>query len=141
MPLIYRAMTLDGDKPLLANSARGLGVRVGGGAHDDLPVDAVGHVAPDTGGMSVAPAWRQLPDVRIPPRLRSKGALSARGKNGDACWRLGEGDFVLEVVAEGLRLRPDRADHGTVEPDQVMSLERFLGNLAATRDLWTIDEE
>ena len=140
MPLIYRAMTVDGDKPLIANSARGLGVRVGNGPHDDIPVDANGDVAPSTGGMSVAPSWRVLPEIRIPRRLREKGVLFARGKDVDACWRLGDGAFVATPVTEGLMLRPDRHDHGTVEPNGLIALDQYRNNLGATRELWEIDE-
>jgi hypothetical protein len=141
MPLIYRVMTVDGDKPLVANTARGLGVRVGGGPHDDLPIDEHGSVTPGRGGMSVAPSWRDLPEVRLPSRLRAKGVLFARGKDNDACWKLGAGAFVASSVAEGLILRPDRSDHGTVEPDEVAPLHKFLNDLAATCGRWTIDED
>lgn len=141
MPLIYRVMTVDGDKPLIANSARGLGVRAGAEPHADIPVDADGRVAPGAGGMSVAPSWRDLPEVRIPRRLREKGVLFARGRDNDACWKLGDGDFALSAVAEGLTLRPDRPDHGVVEPHAVVSLNTFLNHLAATRGHWTIDED
>jgi hypothetical protein len=133
-------MTVDGDKPLVANTARGLGVRAGEGPFDDIPVDANGKVAPLTGGMSVAPSWRNLPEIRIPRRLREKGVLFARGKDSDACWRLGEGAFDAGFVANGLMLRPDRPDHGTVEPNAMKALHQYLSDLAATRELWVIDE-
>lgn len=141
MPLIYRVMTVDGDKPLIANSARGLGVRAGDGPHDDVPVDADGRVAPGTGGISVAPSWRDLPEVRIPRRLREKGVLFARGKDNDACWKLGVGEFAVSAVADGLTLRPDRSDHGVVEPQETVPLNTFLNDLAATCGQWTIDED
>jgi hypothetical protein len=140
MPLIYRVMTVDDGRPKVANSARGLGVRVGGGPNDDIPVTVAGHVAPNSGGMSVAPTWRDLPEIRIPSRLRDKGVLFARGKDSDACWRMGEGMFLAGVVAEGLRLRPDRPDHGVVEPAIEVPLEKYATDLAATRDMWVIDE-
>jgi hypothetical protein len=140
MPRVYRVMTVDNDKPLIADSARGLGVRVDG-SNSDILADDRGQVSPVNGGMSVAPHWRDLPEARIPVRLREKGILFARGKNHDACWRFGEGDFLLARIADGLQLRPDRPDHGLVEPDQPMSLEHFRAHLAATRDGWKIDEE
>lgn len=140
MPLIYRVMTVDGDSPLIANSARGLGVRVGDGPNADIQVDERNHVSPSTGGMSVGPSWRDLPAMRIPRRLRAKGALFARGKDTDACWKLGEGGFVAASIADGLVLRPDRPDHGTVEPSCVEPLQRYLFDLAATRQSWVIDE-
>jgi hypothetical protein len=134
-------MTVDNGRPMVVNAARGLGVRIAGGQYDDIPVQANGNVAPETGGMSVAPAWRDLPDVRIPHRLREKGALLARGKDSDACWRMGEGAFVADDVAHGLALRPDRPDHGAVEPTAEVSLIEYLNDLAATRDMWVIDED
>jgi hypothetical protein len=133
-------MTVDGSGPLVANSARGLGVRLGTGPTDDIPVTPDGVVVPGTGGMSVGPKWRDLPEIRIPHRLREKGVLNARGKDNDACWRLGEGPFLAGRVAEGLGLRPDRSDHGTIEPTERAKLNKYLDDLAATRDSWVIDE-
>jgi hypothetical protein len=133
-------MTVEGDLPKVANSARGIGVRIGSGLQDDISIDANGCVAPGTGGMSVAPSWRDLPETRIPRRLREKGALYARGNDIDACWKLGEGAFVATPVADGLMLRPDRADHGTVEPARLEPLTQYLNHLAATREHWVIDE-
>ena len=52
MPLIYRSMTRDGDKPKIGSSARALGARVRGDERDDISVDSLGHVRPGTGGMS-----------------------------------------------------------------------------------------
>ena len=43
-------MTVLNGRPLVANSARGLGVRVDGGPYDDIAVQANGNVAPGTGG-------------------------------------------------------------------------------------------
>lgn len=70
MPQIDRAMTREGNKPKLGSTARTLGVRVPPACFHDIPVDPDGTVAPRTGGMSVAPAWRALPLHRIPRRLR-----------------------------------------------------------------------
>jgi hypothetical protein len=72
--------------------------------------------------------------------LREKGVLFARGKDVDACWKLGTGAFVASSVADGLTLRPDRPDHGTVEPNVVKSLNEYLHDLRATREVWVIDE-
>jgi hypothetical protein len=135
MPLIYRSMTRDGDHPKVGATAKTLGVRVPG----DLPSDD-GQVSPGTGGMSVAPSWRDLPPHRIPRRLLHL-APDAAGSDADACWRMGVGPFEAGAVAEGLSLRPDRPDHGLVEPSERMTLERYQAALAATRDLWQIDED
>jgi hypothetical protein len=58
---IYRSMTKDGDEPKVGPSARSLGVRV----PNDIPAPD-GKVTPGSGGMSVAPAWGDLPPWRIP---------------------------------------------------------------------------
>jgi hypothetical protein len=134
MPLIYRAMTREGDRPKLGPTARTLGVRP-----RDIPV-VDGSVAPGTGGMSVAPSWRDLPSHRIPRRL-ARLAPDAAGSNDDACWRTGEGPFGPGPVAEGLALRPDKPTHGLVEPSEAMSFESYQAFLEATRDEWRIDEE
>lgn len=135
MPLIYRAMARNGDRPRIGNTARDLGVRVPG----DIPVH-LGQVSPGTGGMSVAPTWRDLPPWRIPKRLIDL-TPDAAGKDEDACWRMGDGPFEDARVAELLNLRPDRPTHGVVEPSETMALPRFQQALAATRDCWRIDEE
>ena len=135
MPLIFRAMTVDGGRPRVGPSARMLGVRV----PDDISPDATGVVRPGTGGMSVAPAWRDLPAHRIPARLRHL-APDARGKNEDACWRMGQGPFQAGPLSPDLHLLPDRPGHGVVEPARSMGLDEFQRALAATRDEWEIEE-
>lgn len=140
MPRIYRSMKVDGDKPLVENSANGLGVRIGNGPNDDIPITKSGEVIPGTGGMSVASNWSKLPFYRIPRRLRSK-VPSARGSNLLACWQMGIGKFATGAVANGLHLRLDRETHGLVEPDERATIKKYLQNLASTRDEWAIDEE
>ncbi len=144
MPLVYRAMTRDGDKPKVGASARCLGVRVADEKQPnkkaDVTVDDNGMVRPNTGGMSVAPSWRELPLSRIPSRLRDKKP-HARGSNRDACWRMGEGTFEAGPVGEKLILRPDSYKHGLIEPSEAMLLDDFQVALAATQDHWSIDEE
>lgn len=136
MPLIYRAMTREGGHPKVGTTARTLGVRL----TEDIPVRD-GLVLPGTGGMSVAPSWREIAQHRIPKRFIFL-VPDAAGSNADSCWWMGEGPFVPGTVAPGLDLRPDRPGHGVVEPDRVMSPDEFQGWLAATRDLWRlIDEE
>jgi len=53
---------------------------------------------------------------------------------------MGNGPFIAEPVAPGLRHRPDSATHGLVEPDRSMPLTEYEQALAATRDQWVIDE-
>src|SRR5687767_11743213 len=115
MPLIYRSMTVEGGKPLIENSARGLGVRIGDAPGDDVSIDADGHVHPEAGGMSVAPSWRDLEVHRIPKRLKHVVA-EARGSNRDACWRMGAGPFENAPIAARLVLRAESEIHGYVEP-------------------------
>lgn len=135
MPLIYRSMTPDGDRPKVGPTARTLGARVPA----DIPVQD-GHVSPGTGGMSVTPSWRDLAPHRIPRRLVHL-APSAHGSNNDFCWRMGEGPFEKGAVSEDLELRPDRPPHGSVEPSATMTLDRYQAALAATQDQWQIDED
>lgn len=142
MPLIYRVMSVENAKPLVANSARGLGVRFGDGPKDDLRVDAGGNVHPGK-GMSVAPHWMLLPLHRIPRRLGKKfpEVRRATGKDQDVCWKMGEGPFVESRVEEGLSLFVDGPRHGMVGPSETMKVDAFLAALIATRELWAIDEE
>ena len=135
MPLVYRAMTPDGEKPLIAPSARGLGVRPG----HDIEVSSEGYVEPLNGGMSVAPSWRELKRHRIPRRLRHL-APGATGSTKYRCWRMGDGPFLPGSIGERLYLRPDRPAHGTIEPSSKMLLDEFQAALAATCDEWVIDE-
>ena len=132
-------MTVDAGQPKVENSARGLGVRAGGGPNDDIPVDLNGRVTTGTGGMSVAPSWRDLPVQRIPRRLKDI-APGAAGSNRDACWRMGEGIFDASPVARGLVLRPDSLNHGIVEPEVAVPLADYVRNLIATREMWMVDE-
>lgn len=134
MPLIYRVMTRDGDKPMVGDTANKLGVR----PDKDLPVSG-GFVLPNTGGLSVSPAWRRLPFMLIPRRLRHI-VPNARGSNSAACWRMGEGPFAPGRAADGLVLRVEHQNHGLIEPTNKMTLAEYQQALAATADLWVIDE-
>ena len=135
MPLIYRTMTREGDKPKVGPSARTLGVRPG----VDIVPDEGDMVLPQTGGMSVAPSWRKLPPHRIPLRLQPL-VRDACGKDEDACWRMGSGEFIDSKLTESLSLRRDKTFHGLVEPSRRIGLNEFQTALAASRDLWEIDE-
>jgi hypothetical protein len=128
-------MTVDGGKPMVGDKSNKLGIRPG----RDIPVDGAGNVAPRTGGMSVAPRWRDLPPFLIPKRLKHL-APEARGSKDLACWTMGVGPFEAASVSDRLEPRPSGTRHGVVEPNQPMSVVEFQDALAATRDAWTIDE-
>jgi hypothetical protein len=143
MPLIYRAMRADGDKPELGYSASSLGVRVPPDGSPDITPDENGVVYPDSGGMSVAPSWRRLPTHRIPKRLKSK-APDAIGSNSLFCWRMGDGPFLKEALTGDLALSPDAGEdpaHGVVEPARAMPMSAYQAAIGATREQWTVDEE
>ena len=123
------------DKPLVARSAAGLGVRI----PTDIAPAENGAVLPKSGGMSVAPSLKDLPLQLIPRRLRAL-VPDATGRNSGFVWTMGAGPFEEGPVAENLMLRPDRTDHGTVQPAQTMPLQTYEESLAATRDQWGLDE-
>ena len=147
MPLIWRGMKIDGDRPQVGRGANSLGVRVGPAVNDDVDPDADGFVHPGHGGMSVSPNPEAMPPHRLPRRLRQKYPdrfPEATASNGLFCWWLGKGAFVADQVAEHLRLRLDPDDpekHGLVEPDDRMRTEDYETALAATRDQWQKWEE
>jgi hypothetical protein len=148
MPLIWRGMKIDGDKPLVGRGAQHLGVRVFSLAQrDDISPDGDGFVNPGEGGMSVSPSVEALPPHGLPRRLRKKYPerfSEASGPNGVHCWQMGAGEFIPERVADRLRLRLDPDDperHGLVEPDDRMKTEDYEAALAATRDQWQRWEE
>ncbi|MFN0054451.1 MAG: hypothetical protein ACKV0T_19925 [Planctomycetales bacterium] len=139
MPHIFRAMLCDGDKPTVESTARGLGVRLPPDAKPDLLPDSKGLVLPNTGGMSVAPRWQDLPFYRIPRRLKHF-VREASGANGLACWRFATIPFVNGPVALQLTLRIDGPRHGLIEPATPMQAGDFQTALGATQLLWFIDE-
>ena len=147
MPLIWRAMKADNEKPQIGRGKKLLGVLVGPAANDDINPDEDGYVHPATGGMSVSPKVEALPTHRLPTRLRKKYPErfpDASGPNGLHCWWMGEGPFVPERIAERLLLRPDQDNperHGLVEPDAKMLTEDYETALAATREQWRRWEE
>jgi hypothetical protein len=140
MPLIYRAMQREGVKPRIGLSKAMLGVKVGTDEHDDITPDEQGLVHPGTGGMSVAPTWRDLPAYRIPQRLR-RLCPKARGSDKLECWRMGSGLFVDGPLTDRLNVAVDHATHGVVEPIVAMQLQDYVDALSATADQWTIDPE
>ncbi len=143
MAIIYRVMTNQDGRPKIGPTRRTLGVKARPGDESeevDIPTDWHGIVRSNTGGMSVAPSWRDLPRHRIPARLRCL-LPSACGKNEDACWRMGQGPFQHASVASGLCLRVTSRIHGLVEPAMAVSLDQYQSDLAATQNEWVIDEQ
>jgi hypothetical protein len=138
VPRIYRSMAVEDGQPLVGRYAHALGVRVVGDHVDVIPDDN-GCVHPQQGGMSVAPSLRQLPSYRVPMRLRHL-VRGARGNDQHRVWSMGEGDFTEVPVAPGLQLRPDSEAHGVIEPSEPMALMAYEAALAATRNLWSVDE-
>jgi len=135
-PKVYRAMKKDADdKPTVAQTATGLGVRSG----TDIITDAAGNVVLDANGMSVAPGWRNLELHRIPKRLGSI-IPGARGSDNTHCFTTGGGAFQRDPFARGLELIPDAAHHAAVAPIAAVPLAEYEADLAATRLDWVIDE-
>jgi hypothetical protein len=140
VPRVYRVMEADQGRPAIGQGPVSLGVRVAGKNPDVSPEG--GFVFPGGGGMSVAPSLRELPEHRIPRRLRHL-VPEARGKDTAFVWRMGEGPFGLAPVAARLQLRPDAGNihHGVIEPNERMRLEKYEQALAGTQDKWTVEEQ
>ncbi len=135
MVKVFRIMTPDGDKPLVGDTARSLGVRTPA----DITPSADGIVKPGSGGMSVAPCLNSLPFERVPRRLRHL-VRGAKGKDVDFCWSIGDKGFEDCRFTDCLSLRCTSPSHGLVEPSEIMKVEEFKVELAATRDKWAKDE-
>lgn len=135
MPCVYRSMLADNGLPKVGRSAKELGVRVPA----DIQPDPQNQVAPNNGGMSVAPAWRQLPTHRIPQRLRPQ-APDATGNNNMHCWKFGVGTFTNGIFAPNLSLNITSSNHGNIEPLAKTDLGAYEAAVAATQNGWQIDE-
>ncbi|MDX1962997.1 MAG: hypothetical protein SFX18_07580 [Pirellulales bacterium] len=113
MPLMYRSMLENGGKPAVGSSKKHLGV-ITLGKYADIEADTAGWVHPLTGGMSVSPDLQNLPQHRVPMRLKRLFS-AASGKNNLYVWCLGSGDFSDAEISNNLRLRVDKpAEHGIV---------------------------
>jgi len=130
MPRMFRVMKRGDDgTPVVGSAFAELGVRAG----TDITPDRNGLVAPSRAdGMSVNPSLNTIPPILLPRRYRPSGT----GKASHSVYEYGDGPFVEGPAAHRLRLMPDRATHGTVQPDEVMALAEFQAALAATRVGW-----
>jgi hypothetical protein len=114
-------MRLYADKPLLADTATGLGVR-----DWEVEYDDEGNVEPGLGGMSVSPdVVENLPRFFLPRPFGGTGKHPA--------WSIDS-----EELGDRLTYRPDPEDpgHGFIEPIRPMPLEEYRLALAETRDQW-----
>ncbi len=121
MPSFLHSMTAAGDGlPVVARSARGLGVRPG----KDIRIEPGDVVGPGGGGMSGA-----LDVVRgLPPHRRPK----KHGEVGrDPVWGLD-----VDALPPDLLLVPDRPPHHVLEPRRRMALAGYEAALHATRQEW-----
>ena len=128
------------DKPIVDATGKGLGVRVAPvNGVVDIDVDDAGMVLLNGKGMSVAPAWRDLPIHLISKRL--KGIFrAARGGIGLYCFSSGEGDFANGEVSDSLNMIVDQPSHGVVVPSTAMTVAQYQNALSTTRDNWNLDE-
>lgn len=117
-------MKADGNAPLVEQTARGLGVRVGG-SDADVPVGADGNIAPGTGGMSVAPD-----DPLFLPQHRRPRSLGGTGK--DPVWRLFQHSLPLTLIFVA-----EREEHGVIGSAIVATPSQFRDALASTAPDWT----
>ena len=147
MPLVFRAMQSDGKAPIVGHSRNDtLGVREttlgpnGKEIQGDVK-QVSGIVHPGMGGMSVSPAVEELPPHLIPKRFLAKYPAARRGNSlpDTFPWQLGDGTFAAGSLAEKLQLRidPDDAGHGFVEPDAPMSLQELRTAVEATCPKWS----
>jgi hypothetical protein len=123
MTHLFRSMIKDVDgRPLVVETARGLGLRAG-----EIVVSPDGLVEPGAGGMSVSPDTPlNLPSYRRPPKYQGDGK--------DPVWELDTADLPTAV---GYLPDPGpNPTHGVLEPAWSMSLEDFELALAETRDVW-----
>ena len=113
MPLLFRLMKADGEKPNLGQTSMCLGARV----PKDIQPDAQGMVNSGDGGISVSAKPEDLTPAMIPERYAKTIRGAASRVNSVWIWRMGEGDFVSGPVANRLALRIDPLNnkHGFVE--------------------------
>jgi hypothetical protein len=121
---LFRGMRVDVDgRPLVAESARGLGAR----NPIDIELDGDERVRPGVGGMSVSPdSPANLPRHRRPPSWGGTGL--------DDVWAIS-----VSELGEKLTYRPDPDQpetHGFIEPGETMTLADYQAALTGTRPRW-----
>lgn len=120
MRKLYRGMQADGDRPLIEDSARALGVRVG----LDVEPDAAGNVHPGR-GLSIAPDdLYSLPGHRRPQEHGGTGR--------DPVWVINE-----PSLSEALEVSVDRPEHGVIGPSAPTALNQYQETLADTQTDWS----
>lgn len=117
---LFRGMIEEGARPKVGDSARMLGIRPG----LDIPLGPGNRVAPQTGGMSVAPKTpMNLPVFRRPQILLGTGK--------DPVWGI-----HASMLGPQLRFHQDSPTHGVIEPSMSMSLDAYKKALADTKETW-----
>lgn len=141
-PRVFRPMKAASGQPIVGSGRAELGARVpSSSSTPDVTPDGTGQVHPGGGGMSVSPTLRQVPPFLLPRRLKTQlGLREAKAPDDWQVFRLGSGLFQAGAVGPDLILRPDRDDHGVIEPARVVSVPDYQACLASTKDAWTVDE-
>lgn len=145
MPKAYRTMLEDGGSPKIGPRFLYLGVREPGGPspQPDVDLDETGCVKLNQKGMSV---FRSLNDLRdlvphLVPRHLKRHHRGAAARDGARIFSIGDGGYCSGTIANRLALVADSEDmHGSIVPDALMPLAEFQAALAATREMWAIDE-
>jgi hypothetical protein len=127
-------------RPVVGDSATHLGVR-----QRDL-ADDNGIAQPGKGGMSVvssiAGLRRRVAKGMFPPRMVPQRLSDMRlvpgaiGPPNLHLFKIGEGAFEIGLLTDRLRLVPDHADHGTVQPAVPMLYAEYKQALSDTREQW-----
>jgi hypothetical protein len=128
MAKLYRSMRDDGSgKPEVSPTARGLGVRPGGGdVPARLPNDLV---YPGQGGLSASPDTPlNLAVFRRPAKFQGTGK--------DSVWEIDSA--VLPLFNLSYRIDPKTPKHGYIEPAVPMTLDDYQRLLAATQSEWRL---
>jgi hypothetical protein len=115
-------MIEDDGKPLVAQTARGLGVRDG-----EIDIDEDETVFPESGGPSVA--------LHSPENLvhhRKPASLGGTGR--DPAWQIESDELGEKLVCRVDPAKPE--EHGFIEPVHPMPLAEYQEALAETRDVW-----
>jgi hypothetical protein len=118
-------MKADGDRPLIASTATGLGVRIPGPdvVTPDVVPDVAGNVHPGA-GMSVAPD-----DIMSLPVFRRPEEHAGTAKH--PVWSI-----AADALPDSLEFIADRIDHGLIGPAAVQLLATYTASLGSTQLDW-----